>query len=114
MQATTRQELREVKAHVRQVLADHPAARGCDDTLYYKVCKERAAQNGIDINTVHFSTVFLGNPLNFPRYESVVRLRRLVQRQEPELQAPPATRRNRAKREADMVEYARRKGELPQ
>lgn len=114
MQATTRQELREVKAQVRQVLADHPAARGCDDTLYYKICKERAAQNGIDIRTVHFSTVFLGNPLNFPKYESVVRLRRMVQRQEPELQAPQPVKHNRGRKEADMVEYARRKGEIPQ
>lgn len=114
MQATTRQELREVKAQVRQVLTDHPATRACDDALYYKICKERAAKIGIDISTVHFATVFLGNPLNFPKYESVVRLRRMVQRQEPELQAPQPMKRNRARKEADMVEFARNRGVIPQ
>lgn len=112
MQATTKQELREVKATVRQVLEAHPYTRNDDDALYYKVCKERAAQIGIDIGTVHFATAFLGNPLGFPKYESVVRLRRMVQRQEPELQAKKQTKGNRAKKEADMVEYARKGGKI--
>lgn len=114
MQAQTRQELREVKAMVRHVLTEHPATRGDDNALYYKVCKAWARQIGVDIGALHFATVFLGNPLNFPRYESVVRLRRMVQRQEPDLQATMQTRRNRAKKEADMVELARRKGSIPQ
>lgn len=114
MQATTRQELREVKTQVRRILTEHPATRGSDDALYYKICKERAAENGIDIRTLHFATVFLGNPLNFPKYESVVRLRRMVQRQEPELQAPQPTKHNRARKEADMVEFARNRGVIPQ
>lgn len=94
------------------MLAECPAARVSDDALYYKICKERAAELGIDISTLHFSTVFLGNPLNFPRYESVVRLRRMVQRAEPELQADEKTKANRKRKEADCVQYARQGGRL--
>lgn len=110
MQETTKQEIREVKATVQYVLENYPEARGNDDVLYFKVCKERAADLGIDITRVHFSAVFLGNPFGFPRYESVVRLRRLVQRHNPELQATDATKSNRAKKEADFVEMARKDG----
>lgn len=113
MQKATKKELREVKTMVRRALINYPYTRGDDNALYYKVCKEHAKHNGIDIRALHFSTVFLGNPLNFPRYESVVRLRRMVQRQDPDLLDPVAAA-NRAKKEADMVEYARKRGQLPQ
>lgn len=109
MQKATRQELKEIKATVRQVLEDHPATRADDNALYYHVCKHHARQIDVDLHAVHFSTVFLGNPLKFPKYESVVRLRRLTQRQNPDLLDPVAAA-NRAKKEADMVELARRGG----
>ena len=109
MQEMTRQECRKVKKVVRQVLTEHPATRGDDNALYYKVCKEHAAQIGVDLHTLHFSTVFLGNPLGFPKYESVVRFRRMEQRQNPDLLDPVAAA-NRKKKEADMVELARRGG----
>ena len=109
MQQATRQELKEIKGTVRQVLQDHPAARADDNALYYHVCKHHAHQIGVDLHALHFSTVFLGNPLGFPKYESVVRLRRLEQRQNPDL-LDPAAAANRAKKERDMVELARRGG----
>lgn len=112
MQAMTRKELAQIKGTVRQVLEEHPFTRADDNALYYHVCKRHAQRIGVDLHTVHFSTVFLGNPLRFPKYESVVRLRRLTQRQEPELLAPAASG-NRRKKETDMVELARRGG-LPQ
>ena len=112
MQRTTKQELKEVKAKVRRVLHDHPVTRADDNALYYHVCKQHARQIGVDLHALHFSTVFLGNPLNFPKYESVVRLRRMEQRQNPDL-LDPAAAANRAKKERDMVEFARRKG-IPQ
>ena len=111
MQKATRQELKEIKGTVRQVLQDHPTARRDDNALYYLVCKEHAKQINVDLHALHFSTVFLGNPLGFPKYESVVRLRRMEQRQNPDL-LDPVTAANRAKKEADMVELAR-KGGLP-
>lgn len=109
MQKATRQELKKIKATVRQVLEDHPATRADDNALYYHVCKHHARQIDVDLHALHFSTVFLGNPLGFPKYESVVRLRRLTQRQNPDLLDPVAAA-NRAKKEADMVELARRGG----
>ena len=111
MQKATRQELKEIKGTVRQVLHDHPQTRRDDNALYYLVCKQHAKQIGVDLHALHFSTVFLGNPLGFPKYESVVRLRRMEQRQNPDLLDPVAAA-NRAKKERDMVELAR-KGGLP-
>ena len=111
MQKATRQELKEIKGTVRQVLEKHPPARRDDNALYYLVCKQHAKQIGVDLHALHFSTVFLGNPLGFPKYESVVRLRRMEQRQNPDLLDPVAAA-NRAKKERDMVELAR-KGGLP-
>lgn len=111
MQETTRQELQEVKAIVRKVLAEHPITRGDDNALYYKVCKEHAAQIGVDISTLHFSAVFLGNPLGFPRFESVVRLRRFVQKENPDLRASKGVQDGRAKQVADFVEYNRQERE---
>ena len=111
MQKATRQELKEIKGTVRQVLEDHPPTRADDNALFYHVCKRHAQQIGVDLHTLHFSTVFLGNPLNFPKYESVVRLRRMEQRANPDLLDPVAAA-NRAKKEADMVELARKGGML--
>ena len=109
MQQATRQEIKEIKATVRQVLQDHPPTRSDDNALYYHVCKHHARQIGVDLHALHFSTVFLGNPLKFPKYESVVRLRRMEQRQNPDLLDPVAAA-NRAKKERDMVELARNGG----
>lgn len=109
MQKATRQELKEIKGTVRQVLEDHPPTRADDNALYYHVCKHHAQQIGVDLHAVHFPTVFLGNPLGFPKYESVVRLRRMEQRANPDLLDPVAAA-NRAKKEQDMVELARNGG----
>jgi hypothetical protein len=111
MQKATRQELKEIKGTVRQVLQDHPPTRADDNALYYHVCKRHAQQIGVDLHALHFSTVFLGNPLKFPKYESVVRLRRMEQRANPDLLDPVAAD-NRAKKERDMVELARKGGLL--
>lgn len=109
MQATTKKEVRKVKAAVRRVLEDHPHTRGDDDALYYQVCKDHARQAGVDLHQLHFTTVFLGNPFGFPKYESVVRFRRMEQRANPAL-LDPVTAANRKKKEADMVELARKRG----
>lgn len=112
MQQATKKELKEIKATVRRVLQDHAPARADDNALYYHVCKHHAQRIGVDLHALHFSTVFLGNPLGFPKYESVVRLRRMEQRRDPALLDTRAAA-NRAKKEADMVELARRGG-IPQ
>ena len=106
MQAETKKELREVKRAVFYALKDNPETRNDDNLLYYTVCKEWATLNGLDISTLHFSSVFLGNPFGFPRFESVVRLRRMVQRAYPEL-ISEKTAKGRKLKEADFVKYAR-------
>lgn len=108
MQEATKKELWQVKTMVRQALIRYPDTRNNDDLLYFQVCKLWAWHIGVEINTLHFATVFLGNPLEFPSYKSVERLRRIVQRQEPELQARKATKAGRKLKEADYVEYARK------
>lgn len=110
MQEMTKREMQEVKALVRAMLIVYPETRDNDDLLYHRICSEKAAQAGVDIRTVHFSTVFLGNPLDFPRYASVVRYRRMIQRAQPELEGSRAVTDNRRKKEADMVELARSEG----
>ncbi len=112
MQTTTKKEVRKVKAAVRKVLEDYPHTRSDDDALYYQVCKDHARQVGIDLHRLHFSAVFLGNPFGFPKYESVVRFRRMEQRHNPDL-IDPVTAANRKKKEADMVELARMGGRIP-
>lgn len=107
MQQRTRAEIQAIKAKVRRVLTDYPETRGDDDALYYQVCKERAAEINMDIHALHFSTVFLGNPLGFPKYESVVRFRRMIQRREPDLQPPEPIREDRRRKEADVVQQMR-------
>lgn len=82
MQQATRQEIKEIKATVRQTLERHPVTRKNDNARYYHVCKQHAKQIGME------------------------------QRQNPDL-LDPETRANRAKKERDMVELARRGG-LPQ
>lgn len=109
MQEQTRKEIADIKATGCQVLREHPVTRADDNALYYHVCKQHARKIGVDLHALHFSTVFLGNPLGFPKYESVVQLRRMNQRQDPEL-LDPVTAANRRKKEADMVELARMGG----
>lgn len=113
MQRSTRKEIHEIKGTVRRILQDVPATRSDDNALYYLVCKQHARNVGVDIHSLRFATVFLGNPHNFPKYESVVRLRRMEQGQNPDLLDPVAAA-NRAKKEQDMVELARRGGTIPQ
>ena len=109
MQEITKREVRKVKATVRRILREQPHTRGDDDALYYQVCKDHARKIDIDLHQLHFTSVFLGNPFGFPKYESVVRFRRMEQRQDPDL-LDPVTAANRKKKEADMVELARKRG----
>lgn len=110
MQESTKHEIKELTPIIRQLLEEQPKTRGNDDLLYYQVCRVKAARQQIDINTLHFSTIFLGNPFNFPKYESVIRIGRDIRRANPELQPEKRTQNNRKKKEADMIEYARNGG----
>ena len=112
MQKTTRQELQKIKEIVLAVLQARPHTRHNDNLLYYMVCDVLAARQGLDIDKMSFGAVFRGGWQGLPRYESVVRMRRMVQRENPDLRPKIKVRRGRRKQEADFVEYARRKGEV--
>lgn len=112
MQKTTKDELRTIKEIVRTVLTHSPRARGDDDYLFYVVCGIKATGEGIDLEKMSFSEAFGGGWPGLPRYKSVVRLRRLAQKENPDLEPAERTRENRKKREADMVEFTRQKGEV--
>ena len=111
MQEQTKKELRDIKAIVRAVLQDEPQARQNDDTLYFMVCKRVMESQGISVYRLTFVQAFQGDGCGLPKYESVVRLRRMVQRANPELQPQKTVKDNRAKREADFAEYARKGGQ---
>lgn len=110
MQEQTKKELRDIKAIVRAVLQDEPLARQNDDHLYFLVCQYVAARQGLSIYRLTFVQAFQGDGCGLPRYESVVRLRRMVQRDHPELQPEKPVKDGRARREADIVEYVRKGG----
>lgn len=111
MQEQTKKELRDIKAIVRAVLQDEPETRQNDDTLFFLVCKHIMAAQGLSVYRLTFAQAFQGNGCGLPKYESVVRLRRMVQRDHPELQPQKTVKDNRAKREADFAEYARKGGQ---
>ena len=112
MQQTTKKELRQVKELVREELKYNPRARHSDDELFARVAGRMAEQAGVHLWQMHFYDVFCRSHPWLPRYASVVRLRRMVQRENPELLPKIKVRRGRKKQEADFVEYARRNGEV--
>ena len=111
MQETTKKELRHLKALIYETLASVPETRQDDDTLYFHVCKAVLEAQGLSIWRVTFVQAFQGQGCTLPKYESVVRLRRMIQRICPELQPERPVKDGRAKREADFVEYARKGGQ---
>jgi len=112
MQKATKQELQKLKEIVQDVLESSRAARMSDDHLYFLVCQRVAAALGLSVYRLTFAEAFRGHGCGLPRYESVVRMRRMIQRQYPDLLPPDRTRRGREKRRADFVEHARKRGRL--
>ena len=112
MQETTKQELLRLKEVIRETLEHSQLARGNDNHLYFLVCWRIAAANGVDIHSLTFAEAFQGAGCGLPRYESVTRLRRMAQRENPDLLPAVKVSRGRARQEADFREFARMKGEV--
>lgn len=108
MQKKTQKEFAEIKAIITRVLAKYPKARDNDNLLFYLVARERAKGQDIDVDNMSFKTAFAGGWEGLPRYESVVRLRRMVQRALPDLKPAKPVRKGRQMQEADFVELARK------
>lgn len=108
MQRQTKKELTQTQAVVAYILERYPRARDNDDLLYYLVCRERAKGDGMNIDKMPFRVILTGGWQWLPRFESVVRLRRLVQRHNPQLKPAKPVKRGRRRKEADFVELNRK------
>ena len=112
MQRQTKKELKEIKAAVEKVLEKYPKARDNDNLLYYLICREFAKTDDMDIDKMPFKIVLCGGWHWLPRFESIVRLRRMVQRKLPHLKPQKPITKGRAKKEMDFREFARKKGAI--
>lgn len=110
MQSQTKKELSEIKTLVRLTLQAEPQARQDDNLLYYRVTNAIAKQHGDNVAYMSFIEAFLCPPAWLPKFESVVRLRRAVQREDHSLRPPKPVAESREMREADFVEFARQEG----
>lgn len=79
-------ELRSLKDRVYSILCDKKITRCNDDLLYYEVCSEIAAEQGVTLNGISFyEMMHRSRVMGFPIYESVRRARQKVQAENPEL-----------------------------
>lgn len=108
MQKKTKKELAEIKIIITRVLARYPKARDNDNLLFYLVARERAKAQDIDVDKMSLQTAFCGGWDGLPRYESVVRIRRMIQRALPDLKAIKPVQKGRELQQADFVEYNRK------
>lgn len=71
--------LLKMQERVKILLETHPATRDDDKLLYYEICKQIAAEKGIDIDRLSFKEVMLNPNLMLPGSKSVERARRKLQ-----------------------------------
>lgn len=108
MQKKTQKELAEIKTIITRVLARYPKARDNDNLLFYLVARERAKGQGVNVDKMSLKTAFCGGWDDLPRFESVVRIRRMIQKALPDLKAIKPVQKGRELQQADFVEYARK------
>ncbi len=71
---------------VQTILTNNPKSRNSDNYLFYVVCKILLGRQGIDIDSLGFTKLFLSlKQYNLPQFETVGRIRRKLQSQYPEL-----------------------------
>lgn len=72
---------------VKDILSSEPTTRNSDNHLFHAVCKYLLSNQGIDINGLRFSELFLSlKDYGLPQFETVGRIRRKLQNEYPELQ----------------------------
>lgn len=87
--------MRDTTKYVRLVLEEIPATRDSDDLCYLHTLRAM----GVDVNEVSVTEFFVSRPKRIPTYETVGRVRRLIQAECEELRGTPrirALRRERA------------------
>ena len=87
------------------ILTDNTAARDNDNLLFFLICKDRLTEQGIDADKVGFAELFQNAVAKVPPFETVTRLRRLVQNDFPELRGSYKKALNREQFRDEMKEY---------
>lgn len=98
-------KLGQLKVMVQFILQEVPRTRNSDNALYVEVCHMVAQKKGIDLDSMLFSRVF--NSGEFPKYESVSRVRRKIQEEQPELRAEADVEAYRMLQEEEFKKFAR-------
>ena len=92
---------------VRPILENDERARNSDDYLYLKVVKQIQKQTVPAAPSLMFENVMLHREeMGFPSYETVGRVRRKLQEQNPELRACKTVEAYRKENEAAFKAYA--------
>ena len=100
-------DLFETKAMVYEMLKEHEEARGCDELLYYLVCKRVLWIQGKPIQNMLLSSALLyRKELNLPKFESVRRARQKIQREHQWLKPKKKVQELRAAEEEKYKEFA--------
>lgn len=80
------EDLNTISEKVKQILEDEPAARDSDNLLFWKIAHDTLEGQGLDIDTMSFTELFLSlNSYGIPKFETVGRIRRKIQSDFPEL-----------------------------
>lgn len=90
----------EIKAVIQRLLTEEEATRNDDHLLYIRVCGEICPNA---LNQPLYRVFTRHKELNLPNYDSVTRLRRMIQKRHPELAPCQEIKRHRERRLAEMV-----------
>lgn len=92
---------------VKDILTENPDSRDSDNFLFYLVCKKLLGDQGMDIETMGFTKLFLSlHGYGLPQFGTVGRVRRKLQQQFPELKCSYNVGVSRSMNEALFEEYA--------
>lgn len=94
------QELKTLKAEIRQILTAHPETRDSDEKLYASYLARRG------ITTISVATFFNNfNRYNVSDFESVTRCRRKIVEENPELGPSEKVKELRYERQVDIYDF---------
>lgn len=101
------EDLTNISEDVKHCLVDHPATRNSDNLLFWTLAHDALAKKGIDIDRISFTDVILSlNRYGIPKFETVVRLRRKIQSDFPELKGCKEITEGRSDKEQEFIEFA--------
>lgn len=92
--------LKQMEQIVRPILEQHENTRGDDKMLYYWVLKSLGFDTSVPLSWFLFSS-------DFPNWESITRVRRRLQEENPELLPKENVKKGRRKAEKEFLDYVR-------